>query len=257
MDSKFVGAPDDIATPFCAGYVMVIFSFAYSGMFALLPLTIDRAVAVMVPLRHSSIITKRTCAILFLATWLSIVAVLIDTIVEHQTGAISIVFSDRYHRCVMLGRDLVVQNIILFIVPFFFVLLTYVLIFFIVVKAKRSFGQFLILTVVIITTNLLSYTPGVILDIVDISMSYEVMQVMYSTFWYVNGVVNPLIYVGAHPKTRRFITSWWQRNGRTDIELQERTRRTQILAASSDVLSVNTHSDTVRVSNMSTTESEC
>ena len=225
-------------------------------MFALLPLTIDRAVAVMSPLRHSSIITKKTCLMMFLATWLSIITVLVDNIVKHEIGMISVVYPNRYHRCVMLGKGLIIQSTFLFIIPFFLVLLTCAVMLVVIIKTKISFGQFLLVSTVIIETNLLAYTPAVILDMTEgIKISYEVSQVMYATFWYINGVANPLIYVGAHPKAKKYLRSCRQRKNVLDckIELQERAgRNNQVTAqAPSYDLSKDTHTDTVKLPNLS------
>lgn len=212
INSKFVGAPDNIANPFCAGYAILIFSFGVSGMSALLPLTIDRALAVVLPLRHSSIINKKTCRIMFLATWLSILTVLVDNIVRYKIGAISIEYSERYHRCVMFGKGLIIQDTLLFIIPFFLVLLTYSVMLIIIIKTKKSCGQFLVVSVAIIATNLLAYSPTVIINMAqNYEMSYEVSQVLFATLWYINGVANPLIYVAVHPKTRKYFSSCWQK----------------------------------------------
>ena len=193
---------------------------------------------------------------MFLAIWLSIVTVLIDNIVTYETGTISIVYLKSYHRCAMSGKSLAIKNMFLFVIPFFVVLLTYAMMFVIIVRKKIEYGQFLAASTAIIVTNLLSYSPTVIVEMTDsIEMSYEVSQVMYATFWYINGVANPLIYVGAHPKTREYLRSCWQRNNGSDyeIELQEKAgRNNQITAqAPSDSLSENTQTDTVRLPNLS------
>ena len=148
---------------------------------------------------------------MFLSNWLSILAVLVDDIVRLKIGTITIQYSESYHRCVMFGKALVIQDTILFIIPFFLVLLTYVMLFIIILKTKRSCGQFLAVSVVIIATNILSYSPTVIINMVpNLEMSYEISQVMFTTLWYINGVANPLIYVIVHPKTRKYLSSCWQ-----------------------------------------------
>ena len=260
MDSRFVGAPNNTATPFCAGYVMFLLSFGYSGMFALLPLTIDRAVAVLSPLRHSSIITKKACLIMFLATWLSIATVLVDNIVMYEIGTLSVVYSAKYHRCVMLGKGFFVQNIILFVIPFFSVLLTYALMFAIILKTKRSCGQFLTVSAVIIATNLIAYSPTVIVEMTEsIEMSYEVSQVMFATLWYTNGVTNPLLYVATHPKTREDIKLCLLRRNRrvrrasvqlSGIDAEERVRRISRISLVSPVSPVCPARDSVSLPNM-------
>ena len=57
----------------------------------------------------------------------------------------------------------------------------------------------------IIATNLLCFTPGVLLDIGIIQMGYEATQVLYITLWFANSVVNPIIYLAIHPKTREYV----------------------------------------------------
>ena len=244
MDSKFVGAPDGTATTSCAAYAISAYSFGFSGMFALLPLTIDRAVAVVLPLRHSSIVTKRTCLVMFLAAWLPILSVLVEKILRHEFGAISVEYSVGYHRCALLDNYLFFQYIFLFFVPFFSVLLTYAMIFLIIIKTKRSFGKFLVLSFVIIATNLIAYTPSAIIDMAEgIQMSYEVFQVMYITLWYINGVTNPLIYVVAHPKTREYLRSCWQKDDgpHSGIKLDVKEREGRIPP---EILS-NNHADII------------
>ena len=112
----------------------------------------------------------------------------------------------------------------------------------VIIKTKKSCGQFLVVSVAIITTNLLAYSPTVIINMTEnYEMSYEVSQVLFGTLWYINGVANPLIYVAAHPKTRKYISSCWQKKrGNTKpsntlfasgFELDERTKRNDRIAA--------------------------
>ena len=72
---------------------------------------------------------------------------------------------------------------------------------FIIVKTKRSCGRFLVMALAIIATNLLCFTPGVL----QIQMGYEATQVLYITLWFANSVVNPIIYLAIHPKTREYV----------------------------------------------------
>ena len=69
IDSKFVGAPNGTSTEYCAVYTILLNGLGGSGAMALLPLTIDRAIAVMMPLQHRSIMTGKACAVMFGLTW--------------------------------------------------------------------------------------------------------------------------------------------------------------------------------------------
>ena len=55
----------------------------------------------------------------------------------------------------------------------------------------------------IILSSLISYLPSIIVNTWNVEMSYEVAQILTITLYYINGIVNPLIYFVAHPATRR------------------------------------------------------
>ena len=205
IDGRFVGAVDQAATPFCAAYNFFLASFGCSNLLSLLPLTIDRAVAVIFPLRHASLVTHKTCALMVGAVWFSITTVLINYLVDFSTGAFTVVYFEKYHRCKMSGKILYTENMCLFIVPFVLIFLMYGSMLFIIIKSRRSCGRFLLLSVGIIGSNLAFFAPGILMDINIVEMGYEATQVLYITFWYVNGVINPLIYVAIHPKTKEFV----------------------------------------------------
>ena len=103
INSRFVGAPNNTTTPYCAVYTFFLNSVGYSCMVTLLPLTIDRAVAILLPLRHSSIITHRTCAYMFAVNWLLIFGLLVFYIVTYAMEAIDVTYQSRYHRCLISG----------------------------------------------------------------------------------------------------------------------------------------------------------
>ena len=208
IDSRFVGAVDNTASSSCAAYVLLLHSFGHSGMMALLPLTIDRAVAIMLPLKHGIIITRKICLLIFSATWTPIFIVLFNDLyaMGNRDSSIIIKYSVKYHRCELAGKDLSIERTILYIAPFLLIVLMYGTMLFIIVRTKRSCGRFLFTASGIIATNLIFYTPGVIFDM-GLQIGYKATQIVYVTFWYVNGVINPIIYVGSHPKTCEFFKS--------------------------------------------------
>ena len=209
INSRFVGAPNNNTTPFCAIYKIFLTTFACSGISVLLPLTIDRAVAITLPLRHSSIITKKTCVVMFLANWLPNLALMLYEVIAWLTGTIQIEYNDRYYRCLMV-TGLIVGNIEKFcfvIIPFLLVLTLYATIMVIIFKRKIRIGRFLITASGIIITGLVAYSPTVVTAMWHIPHSYEVSQILTVTVYYINGIVNPLIYLATHPKTREYVDS--------------------------------------------------
>ena len=211
IDSKFVGAPQNTKTLQCEIYTICLKSLTNYGILALIPLTIDRLIAVVLPLKHKFIVTKRFSLFLIGTTWLPIVVSLIHATVELSLGTIEIEYNEKYHRCVSFGRygDIVnVEEICLKVVPFFAIVVMHIIMLIFIIKNKLKFNRFLITATAIIMTTLLAYFPTIIADIWDIPMSYEVSQVLTITLYYVNGIVNPVIHVLAHPATQESIRSW-------------------------------------------------
>ena len=203
IDSRFVGAVNNKATPYCAVYAIFLGSLGVSNLAALLPLTIDRAVAVIFPLRHGTIITHKTCAVMFGAVWSVVVIVMANYLVQLKNGTIVTTYANVYHRCFFFGKTHHMDFIFLLVVPFVLIVLMYVIMLFIIVKTRRSCGRFLIISTAIVATNILCFTPTV----ANLELSYKATQILRVTCWYLNGIFNPLIYFLSHPKTRDFLRS--------------------------------------------------
>ncbi|KAL5261037.1 hypothetical protein ACHWQZ_G006926 [Mnemiopsis leidyi] len=202
ISEKFVGAQNNTANDFCILYAICVASLTNSGTLALLPLTIDRLVAVTFPLRHAYVITTKSSLSLIFLCWLPLVALLLYDTIEYKIGAIAIDFNERYHRC-SLGRDSPIAHISALFVPFLLVLLMYIIMLVIIIKNKRRFGQFLAISSGIIVSSLLSYAPTIIAIAWSVPMSYEVSQILTVTLYYVNGIINPMVYFVAHPRTQQ------------------------------------------------------
>ena len=211
IDSKFVGAPKNTPNLYCKVYTVSLMTLTCSGILALLPLTIDRLIAIVMPLKHKFIVTENFSKFLITASWLPIVVSLIHALVELSLGTIEIEYNKKYHRCVSSGRysDIVnVEEICFVLVPFVLVIVLYIAMLVFIVRRRLKFNRFLITATAIIMTSLLAYFPTIIADIWDIPMRYEVSQVLTITLYYVNGIVNPVIHVLAHPATQESIRSW-------------------------------------------------
>ena len=203
LDSKFVGAPDGTTALACAIYTISLNTFANSGMLALLPLTIDRAIAVTAPLRHKSLVTKKTCLIMCATNWLPIFANLVYDMVAYSTETMEISYQHSYHRCVIQGRHTYLEHMCLLVAPFFLILLLYTSMMFFLVRHNRQSCRFLVTATGIIMSSLVSYFPTVITNIWSVPMSYEVSQIFTVTFFYTNGIVS-------HPTARKYLKTRWK-----------------------------------------------
>ena len=85
----------------------------------------------------------------------------------------------------------------------------YIVMLTIIIKSKRKFGWFLVISSGIIVSSLLSYAPTVIAVAWSVPMSYEVSQILTVTIFYVNGIINPMVYFMAHPRSRQYVTKYF------------------------------------------------
>ena len=210
IGSRFVGAPNNIATLSCKVYIICLNAFTVSGMLAMLPLTIDRLIAVVLPLKHKFIVTRKFSLFLIALSWVPIIVSLLYSLVALCLGTIDIEYNEKYYRCVgfgWYGKIINIQEVCLVMVPFIIVIAMYATMFIFMTMSRLRFNRFLITATTIIMTNLLTYFPTIIANVWTIPMSYEVSQVLI-TLYYVNGVINPAIHVLAHPETEKVLRSW-------------------------------------------------
>ena len=218
LDGKFVGAPDGVTTTYCVAYALCLNSFARSGMLALLPLTIDRAVAILLPLKYKVVMTKKVCCLMFAAIWSPIFGSLLHSTLSYELelNDINVTYDKRYHRCMVSGNYTKVdeiEEVCLVIVPFFVIFVMYVAMLFFIIKNKIRSGRFLITASGIVLTGLISYSPSLIANVWNVPLGYEVSQLLTITLYYINGIVNPVIYVAAHPATKEHINDWLRKKG--------------------------------------------
>ena len=206
INSKFVGVDDNNSTTLFAG-VITVFMYAVSaaGILALIPLTLDRTMAVALPLHHRSLVTKKTCFLMCAVFWVPTLVTSIYFTSAYFSGSTNIKYLHMYHRCIMLGTQRTVYMVCLFVFPFFLILLLYLTMLFIIITTRRPCRRFLITALCIILANLVTYSPSTISYIWDTHTSYEVTQILNVTIFYTNGVINPVVYLATHPATKRYL----------------------------------------------------
>ena len=208
IDSTFVGAPNQIKTVYCVLHILLVNNtFASSSFFALIPLTLDRAIAIIRPLHHRSIVTQRTSVCLIVACWFPVIVTLIFDSAAYLTRAIAIEYFHKYHRCMILNDSAIIGRMFLFVSPFFLVLGLYGIMIIFIVRSGRPPSRFLAIASGIILTNLLAVSPSVVTIVWSIPLNYELSQILTVTLYYTNGIFNPLIYLGAHPEARRYFSN--------------------------------------------------
>ena len=207
INSVFIGAPNQNTTINCALYTFFLNSFASSGSTALIPLTLDRAIAILLPLHHRSIVTKTTSVAMIIAGWLSVATVLVYESVAYSKQAIKIEYLHGYHRCIISEDGAFIGRMFLFVAPFFLILALYAIMMILVFRSGRPPSRFLITACGIILTNLLTFAPTIVTMVWSIPLDYKLSQILTVTLYYTNGIFNSIIYLGAHPAAKRYALS--------------------------------------------------
>ena len=223
LDSKYIGAENGISSLPCALFTISLNTLASSGILTWLPLTLDRAVAIIFPLKHMAFLGKNTSVLMIVVTWLPVCADLIYYSVVYAEGIIAIEYDNSYHRCVISKQSTLfnlIEQLILVVIPFALVIILQAAIMATIVKGKRTFGRFLGTSCGIILSNIIIFAPSVVTYVCDIQLSYKVSMILTVTLYYTNGIINPLIYVATHPVARRYFTKRLGRGGRRNPAVQ-------------------------------------
>ncbi|XP_063678950.1 lysophosphatidic acid receptor 6-like [Bolinopsis microptera] len=189
---------------FCHIYPLVSRIFWYSKVPALLPLTIDRFVAVVFPLRHKSWITRRTSLVMITAQWTPCILLVIYQIINFYLGNSQIRYQKFYHRCVLYGENKLINRldaVVFTITPFIVIAILYAIIIYNIIKSGRNCTKLLFRSSMIVIMCVVAYTPTFILE-AGVRMSYTCAQVSTVTLYYVNCVFDPIIYVYSDPNVR-------------------------------------------------------
>ena len=116
-------------------------------------------------------------------------------------------YDSYHHRCIYSEGRRRVEPLVLLLVPMLIICLLYFTMFIVILRHKINSGRFFISTTAIIVTGLLAAVPEILFTSFGVKPSYEVFMIFNVTFFYINGVCNPLIYLGSHRKFQRQMTS--------------------------------------------------
>ena len=116
-------------------------------------------------------------------------------------------FDRGYLRCVRY--DWFVVQIIYLLIPFLPITIMYIAIVSVITRNTNYSKHVLVNATVIIFTSLIAFLPATITNAFAIPMPFEFAQIGTVTFYYLNTVVNPLVYFCMHPRARTAIKDWY------------------------------------------------
>ncbi|KAL5263479.1 hypothetical protein ACHWQZ_G008752 [Mnemiopsis leidyi] len=187
----------------CQIYAVVSSLFKNNLSWVLIPLTVDRFVAVVFPTRYTAWMTRRACILLIATPWTLLILLNIYDIITVMTGYIKLEYNPYQHKCMYNEQRKRIEPLVLLLVPMVAICFLYLAMFTVILRHKIKSSRFFISTSAIILTGLLSTVPEILISTFEVKTSYEVFMIFGVTFFYINGVCNPLIYLGSHQKFQR------------------------------------------------------
>ncbi|KAL5267533.1 hypothetical protein ACHWQZ_G004536 [Mnemiopsis leidyi] len=195
ISKSVLGIGEDMeASTWCKIFTIVAAPLWESLILSLLPLTVDRFVAVVFPTKYKRIITDKTSSVMVLASWLPLIILNLYDIISYKLNDLKIGYYHRYNRCVYLN-PWKQQQFFFLLLPFLLIAGMYLIMIVIIIRNKIKATKLILTTSVIVATSLLTSQPFLLMSSFNITMSYEVSQILTVTCYYLNGIFNPLIYL--------------------------------------------------------------
>ena len=219
ISKRFVGVTDDGEENwFCYVYPLVSEFIWSSSLLVLLPLTIDRFIAIVFPLKHKVLITPKSSTVLISLAWILALSRALLFIIMYSMGNGQFGYKTSYHRCVLIDyrheKYETADKVMAALageVPLALVSILYIIMAISILKSGRSLKKIIRVSSVIVLTGLIAVIPDTISFQFDITMNYEVAQVFTVTFWYFNCVVDPLVYFFSHPVMKGVLSDIFRR----------------------------------------------
>ena len=110
------------------------------------------------------------------------------------------------------------ESIVLSFTPMCTICFLYLLIIYTICRRGISANTVILSTSVIVLTGVLTSLPSLLFQVVKLNMTYEVKNVLLVTVYYINGIINPLVYFCFNPRVREQVrrvperdTTFWRR----------------------------------------------
>ena len=200
ISPHFMGVGDDGSVSwYCYFFPFPAYFVWDSIMFTLLPLTVDRFIALVFPTKYRDIMTPKVSKAMVITSWLpAVITHLIYDPVRYAVGTMEVKYQPSYNRCVFDVKPIL--PIMTLMVPLIAIALMYLIIAISIVKNKIPVGRLLVTTTAILLTGVTVAIPQVIMVTAKLTLSYEVAQICTVTLYHCNCIFNPVIYFIANPR---------------------------------------------------------
>jgi len=204
----FLGGSD---SPFCTGYAFIIMFFGYVNNVSLVPITLDRCIAVVSPWRHKLIFRKSVCIALCILTWVPNLAFLVYELVQFSKGELKIPYRGEIGRCGFDNflTEETAKDVVCLWAPLAIILIMYVLILKEMIQNYHNVKKLMMTSAFIVIPSVLSWLPyflfNILNSIIENDIPQNIMHWSYIVF-YVTVATNPLVYIFGYKNIRLVLT---------------------------------------------------
>ena len=179
----------------CEAYPLLAKLNWHSVHMVLIPLTVDRFIAVMFPLKHGVWITTKVGVWMVLVPWVLVFFDTGNTTVQYLSGGLEVVYIPEYHRCSDPMGVSALRSVMFFIVPMGLISTMYLIMLAEILQKGRSCRKLLLTSSTIVFCSLLIVLPSNLHEDMGMYMSHRTSMVLNVMLYYHSSMTNPLIYL--------------------------------------------------------------
>ncbi|XP_063681216.1 olfactory receptor 4C6-like [Bolinopsis microptera] len=171
----------------------------------LMPLTIDRFLAVITPLKHKNWMTQRVMFLMIGAWWVPAMCSALYPLTKYHIGPSAMTYQIEYHRCTLDDHDTgIAEAVIFYFTPIITLITLYSIMLVNIIKQQTRCKKLLLTSLSICTVGVLIAIPQTLLYI-NLHMGYEVAQFFTVTLFYISPLCDSFIYYCVNPMVQQML----------------------------------------------------
>ena len=204
--------------------------FSNNILVSLIPLTLDRFVAVCFATRYSLMATKKRSTVIILTSWVPSLLAAAHTAVGYATDSNVLEYHEDIGRCSSDASALEnkVYAAVFFICPIVIICCLYGAVIHFVLKTHIPCRRMLLSSSAIIFSGLVPAIPIVLIEFGIINLPKEMLMVLSVTFVYLSSICNPIIYFCCNPRVRDQVYDCKKSRNRTPSGISRREVSSQM-----------------------------
>ncbi|KAL5253443.1 hypothetical protein ACHWQZ_G013283 [Mnemiopsis leidyi] len=203
IDDVFVGVESDgDENFFCLIFPIVGHLIWNNPLMVLMPLTIDRFLAIIAPFLHKNWMSHKIMFTIIGLWWIPATFSSLYRLMKFHMGHIAVRYQPEYHRCTIenleIGR---IESFVFYFIPMLTLVVLYTIMVVHIIRSKTRCRKLLLTSLSICTVAVLIGIPQTLLY-VKVRMSYKVAQFFTVTLFYITPLSDSIIYYCSNPRVQ-------------------------------------------------------